>query len=167
MRKLSEICTEEGSQSTPDSLCPRMFASFAVTRYIFHDETYQFYLDQAEFAPDDYYLVGTLSVLAHNDKDEFNTVHLSELQVLEPVRSKVCEFLHRRNPDLYRRLVDLEHIPEDGFISSENVNHFTVAQLPLPDYSELLMQARQKFFDRYPNALVRSKEDRSEEVIGL
>ena len=122
------------------------FAKFKVARLNFNCTNFMLYLDCAQFAEDDCYVVGTLSAMDNDGLGEELTSHLDGLEVIGPVRSKVCEHLYLYRTDLYQKMIAAKFIPDVPFVSSE-INHYSSAPLRKPDWKDSRRTAQQKYLE--------------------
>ena len=164
MDMISEACGKQGDR--PEDVCPLRFAQFETTRYTYRYSNYCLQLDETEFAPEDYYAIATLKVWTDPDQREKDILHdLPTVQVIEPVRSKVCEYLYRYNTDVYKIVAGSDPAEESLLDGCNDVCHSTQRRLPLPDYQRALELARERFFEEHPGLFVR--DDDPNEVVGL
>jgi len=127
IKKILPKCTDESFVS---NLCPLTIASMKVSRYYFiKKRDITLYIDEAKFANQNWYLIGTLSLkvgklIDTNSLNDFLHSNIfQQLNVFYPVRSKIIEYISENNVDLYEQLQKIGKISKFPFITGSS-NHF-------------------------------------------
>lgn len=109
-------------------LCPHRYAIIRTTRrtYDVSSPACSIYIDFAEVARKDFYLVGTMSLAAENDSLVSSAwPQMDPHAIFSPVRSRVVESLYINNKAIYDELVDVGALPAGDFYSRPGLNRYT------------------------------------------